>query len=192
MGLRDRVPLRSVGFGSCQERKMFPTHCAPNRMGNEFSRQGDPHRGPGCYDNHVIGTIMHDVQMRPLSKKGYTLAARTASRFLPSVQAIAPPPQKYQQDRRWPQVYPLCITPFNSTTQRFRTRSLTADSNPGPGTYAHDTTVNRKVSWPMRFGSPDWSRLPQQERKALRTQLLCDKKLAKQRTRVAYLQLFYS
>ncbi|KAJ8016965.1 hypothetical protein DPEC_G00012870 [Dallia pectoralis] len=192
MGLRDEAPLRSVAFGSCQERKMFPTHCAPNRMGNDFLRQGDPHRGPGCYENHVIGTIMHDVQTRPQSKKGYTLAARTASRFPPSAQTITTSPQKYQQDRRWPQVHPVSRTPFSSTTQRFRARSLTADSNPGPGTYAHDTTVNRKVSWPMRFGSPDWCRLPQLERKALRTELPCDKEFAKQRTRLAYLQLFYS
>uniref|UniRef100_A0A673X6E0 Si:ch211-66i15.4 n=1 Tax=Salmo trutta TaxID=8032 RepID=A0A673X6E0_SALTR len=145
-------PLRCVSFGSCQERKLFPTHCAPNRLGNKLSLEGAPHRGPGCYDNHV-GTILYDIQKRPESKKGYTLAARTSARFLPCAQLF------------------LCYS---------------------PGTYAHDTTLNRKVSWPMKFGSPDWGRLPTLERKALRTELLCDKEFAKQRSRVAYLQLFYS
>ncbi|XP_029478385.1 ciliary microtubule-associated protein 3 isoform X1 [Oncorhynchus nerka] len=185
------APLRCVAFGSCQERKLFPTHCAPNRLGNKLSLEGAPHRGPGCYDNHV-GTILYDVQKRPESKKGYTLAARTSARFLPCAQTITPSPQRYQQDRTWSKVYPPGRIPFSSTTKRFRTKPVTADFKPGPGTYAHDTTLNQKVSWPMKFGSPDWGRLPTLERKALRTELLCDKEFVKQRSRVAYLQLFYS
>ena len=43
-----------VAFASCQERKVFPTHYAPNRLGNTMSYQGDPHLGPGCYDNHEV------------------------------------------------------------------------------------------------------------------------------------------
>ncbi|KAL1020613.1 hypothetical protein UPYG_G00002430 [Umbra pygmaea] len=188
--VRDAAPLRSVAFGSCQERETFPTKYAPNRLGNELSLQGAPHRGPGCYDSHIIGTILYDVQKRPESIKGYAFAARTASRFLPSVKTVSPSPQQKQD--RWPQVCPFNSIPFNTTTQRFKTNPVTAESNPGPGSYDHDSTQNRKVAWPMKFGSPDWGRVPQLESKALRTKLPCDKEFVKQRSRMAYLQLFYS
>ncbi|KAF5902088.1 protein pitchfork, partial [Clarias magur] len=43
-----------VAFGSSQERKIFPTDSAPNRMGNEMvTFHSSPMPGPGCYDNHV-------------------------------------------------------------------------------------------------------------------------------------------
>ncbi len=89
-----------------------------------------------------------------------------------------------------------------------------------PGVYVHDTSQS-KVSWPMKFSSPDWSKVPSLERRALRTEvqicltffyklqfketivflhnLMCfvsmqlynDKEFRKQRNRVAYLSLFY-
>ncbi|XP_036446740.1 protein pitchfork-like isoform X2 [Colossoma macropomum] len=151
--------VTKVAFGSCEERKMFPAHSAPNRMGNEFQPlHGSPARGPGCYDNHVT---------------------------------VTPSPQKYQQDWSVSRVCPPGRTPFNSTTQRVTSKPATASFNPGPGSYAHDSPHDQKVSWPMKFGSPDWSRVPQMERKALRTELPCDKEFLKQRNRVAYLRLFY-
>uniref|UniRef100_A0A8C7ME02 Si:ch211-66i15.4 n=1 Tax=Oncorhynchus kisutch TaxID=8019 RepID=A0A8C7ME02_ONCKI len=173
------APLRCVAFGSCQERKLFPTHCAPNRLGNKLSLEGAPHRGPGCYDNHVSFSESLNILL-------------SFKCFPPTTQTITPSPQRYQQDRTWSKVYPPGRIPFSSTTKRFSTKPVTADFKPGPGTYAHDTTLNQKVSWPMKFGSPDWGRLPTLERKALRTELLCDKEFVKQRSRVAYLQLFYS
>lgn len=34
---------------------MFPSHSAPNRMGNELlTLHRSPTPGPGCYDNHVV------------------------------------------------------------------------------------------------------------------------------------------
>ncbi|XP_072553334.1 ciliary microtubule-associated protein 3 isoform X2 [Salminus brasiliensis] len=182
-----------VAFGSCQERKMFPAHRAPNRAGIEFLPQyGSPLLGPGCYDNHVVGTILCNLEKKPESKMGYILAARTAPRFPTIFQAATPSPQKYQQDWSMSRVCPPGRTPFNSSNQRFRSKPATASSSPGPGAYAHDTPHNQKVSWPMKFGSPDWSRVSQLERKAIRTELPCDKEFKKQRQRVAYLHLFYS
>ena len=49
---------RGVGFGTSQDRKLFPTHFAPNRLGNQMFRQEEPHRGPGCYDNHEVGRLV--------------------------------------------------------------------------------------------------------------------------------------
>ncbi|KAM4610634.1 ciliary microtubule-associated protein 3 [Polymixia lowei] len=192
MAARDTAARRSVAFGSCQERKLFPIYHEPNRLGNAMSLRGAPHRGPGCYDNHEFRTMMYEIQKRPESKKGYVLSARTAARFLSCNKTETPSPQKYQQDQTRSRVLPPGKTPFNSTTSRFNSKSDTANGSPGPGTYAHNTVRTRKVTWPMRFGSPDWSRLPQLEKRSLRVELNCDKEFKKQRSRVAYLSLYYS
>ncbi|XP_039508126.1 si:ch211-66i15.4 isoform X2 [Pimephales promelas] len=180
MATRSPAPL--FAFGSCQKRLMFPTHFAPNRMGCSTAGSKELGLGPGWYDNHTVGTLIYDLQHRPESKRGYVLGARTAPRFLP-------PFKKYQQDWAQSKVCPPGKTPFNSTTVRHRPSN--ADSTPGPGAYAHNTILNKRVLWPMKFGSPDWSKVPLLERRALRTELLHDKDFRKQRNRVAYLSLFY-
>ncbi|MCI4387594.1 hypothetical protein PGIGA_G00076030 [Pangasianodon gigas] len=188
-----RNKATTVAFGSCQERKMIPTHGAPNRMGNELlTLQRSPTPGPGCYDSHAVGTIVHNLKTRPESKKGYALAARTSPRFRPSLQTVTPSPQKYQQDWSVSQMCSPGKTSINSTTPRFMSKSDTVSSNPGPGAYVLDGPCNQRVSWPMKFGSPDWSQVPMLERRALRTELPCDKEFLKHRNRVAYLRLHYS
>ncbi|XP_034167940.1 protein pitchfork isoform X2 [Pangasianodon hypophthalmus] len=155
-----RNKATAVAFGSCQERKMIPTHGAPNRMGNELlTLQRSPTPGPGCYDSHVT---------------------------------VTPSPQKYQQDWSVSQMCSPGKTSVNSTTPRFTSKSATVNSNPGPGAYVLDGPCNQRVSWPMKFGSPDWSQVPMLERRALRTELPCDKEFLKHRNRVAYLRLHYS
>lgn len=48
--------LKKVCFGSTQERKQFPYHCAPDRLGNELAPiRGSPQCGPGCYNNEEVG-----------------------------------------------------------------------------------------------------------------------------------------
>ncbi|KAG7237918.1 hypothetical protein INR49_031711 [Caranx melampygus] len=187
---------RRVSFGSSQERKLFPVHYAPDRLGNQMARQEDPNLGPGSYDNHEktcsqFGTIVDELQRKPQSKKGYGLTARTAARFPPCCKTVTPSPQQYQQDQSKSRVPPPGKSPFSSATERFKPTSCTADDSPGPGTYAHDTQTNRKVSWPMCFGRPDWSRLPPLENKSLRVKLHSDEEFLRQRSRVAYLSLYY-
>ncbi|XP_036959060.1 protein pitchfork-like isoform X1 [Acanthopagrus latus] len=186
------APTQGAAFGSCQERRLFPLHYAPDRLGNQHSRLGAPHVGPGCYDNHEFGSIVYTLQKTPCSNKGYGLSARTAARFpVCGKQTVTPSPQQYQADQSWSTVPPPTKTPFNSNTQRFESAPCTADDSPGPGTYAHDTVTNRKVSWPMCFGKPDWSRLPQLEKSSLRVKLTSEKDFLKHRSRVAYLSLYY-
>ena len=38
-----------VAFGTAVERKLFPVHSTPTRLGIEQGLRGEPHRGPGCY-----------------------------------------------------------------------------------------------------------------------------------------------
>ncbi|XP_068125526.1 ciliary microtubule-associated protein 3 isoform X2 [Hyperolius riggenbachi] len=48
---------KKVCFGSTQDRKHFPHHCAPDRLGNELAPiRGAPNRGPGCYNNEEMET----------------------------------------------------------------------------------------------------------------------------------------
>ncbi|KAK5864030.1 hypothetical protein PBY51_001007 [Eleginops maclovinus] len=185
------APVQGIWFGTSQERRLFPSYFAPDRLGNHMRRPDMPHLGPACYDNHEYGTILYDIQKKPGSKKGYSLSARTAARFPPCSKTATPSPQQYQQDQSFCRVPPPGKTPFASTTQRFKTLLCTAEESPGPGTYAHDAATARKVSWPMCFGTPDWSRLPQIEKKSLRVKLNNEKEFMKHRRRVAYLSLYY-
>ncbi|XP_058500179.1 protein pitchfork-like [Solea solea] len=185
------APVRKTVFGSRQERKLFPLHYAPDRLGNQMPRQQALLVGPGSYDNHEYDTIIYNLQKTPGSVRGYGLSARTAARFLPDDKNSTPSPQQYQQDQSQSTIPPPGKTPFNSTTRRFETRTGTAETSPGPGTYKHDVVTNRKVSWPMCFGSPDRFRLPQLEKKSLRVMLHDEKVFLKQRSRVAYLSLYY-
>uniref|UniRef100_A0A669BT29 Uncharacterized protein n=1 Tax=Oreochromis niloticus TaxID=8128 RepID=A0A669BT29_ORENI len=173
------APAQRVCFGSSVERRLFPLHYAPDRLGNQMPQQGPPHVGPGSHDNHEFGTILYDIQKTPGSKKGYSLSARTAVRF---------PPCNKVRDQSGSRVSPPGKIPFNSTAQRFKSTPYVILS-PSPGTYAHDGVTNRKVSWPMCFGRPDWSSLPQICKKSLR--LASEKEYIKQRNRVAYLSLYY-
>uniref|UniRef100_A0A3P9DBG0 Primary cilia formation n=1 Tax=Maylandia zebra TaxID=106582 RepID=A0A3P9DBG0_9CICH len=172
------APAQRVCFGSSLERRLFPLHYAPDRLGNQMSQQGPPHVGPGSYDNHEFGTILYDIQKTPGSKKGYSLSARTAVRF--------PPCNKVRLHKEV-----SCYT--ESTLRSVLTALLYISVRVVPlglpGTYAHDRVTNRKVSWPMCFGRPDWSSLPQIGKKSLR--LASEKEYLKQRNRVAYLSLYY-
>lgn len=40
-----------------------------------------------------------------------------------------------------------------------------------PGTYSHEAAIGRRVAWPMSFGSPNWEKLPQLEKKTLRAEV---------------------
>ncbi|KAK7884552.1 hypothetical protein WMY93_027675 [Mugilogobius chulae] len=161
-------------------------------MGNEFMRDAAPDLGPGTYDNHKYGTIVYDSEHTPRSRKGYGLSARTAQRFPTLSKVVSPSPQQYQPDQSSSRTISPGRTPFNSTSRRFREGSHTSDQLLGPGSYSVcETEVNRKVSWPMCFGSPDWTRLPQLDKKSLRVKLHTEKEFLKQRSRLAYLSLYY-
>ncbi|CAN9515620.1 unnamed protein product [Ophioblennius macclurei] len=180
---------RKVAFGSSKERTVFPFHYDSDRLGIKMHRENAPHLGPGCYDNHEYGTMLYSIQTTPQSKRGYGLSARTAARFPPLSKTVSPSPQKYQKDQSKSELPSSGKTPFNSTTCRFK--RPTTESNPGPGTYNQDEATNRKVSWPMCFGRPDWTAVPQPGKKSLRVMQTSDKDFIKQRNRVAYLSLYY-
>uniref|UniRef100_A0A8C1SDH0 Uncharacterized protein n=1 Tax=Cyprinus carpio TaxID=7962 RepID=A0A8C1SDH0_CYPCA len=134
-----------VAFGCCQIRLMFPTHFAPDRMGNEMIvLYGSKELGPRCYNNHTVGTLTYELQHRPESKRGFFLKQSTSK----------------------------------AIKRNMGSKMLFCN-----WAYVHDIVQSKKVSWPTKFGSPDWSKVPSLARKAL--------EFRKQKNRVAYLSLFY-
>ena len=49
--------ISPVVFGSNVERLMFPMHSAPTRLGIEQGIRGEPHCGPGSYDQDPVREI---------------------------------------------------------------------------------------------------------------------------------------
>ncbi|KAI5938576.1 ciliary microtubule-associated protein 3 isoform X3 [Manis javanica] len=182
----------NIPFGTCQQRKLFPHFHPPNFLGNKFlPLRGVPHRGPGCYIADDKYGLAYNLSKIPTSRRGYAFGARTALRFTPINKDMMPSPGMYQTVNPQDQKHKQNFAPFNASLPRFRTYSK--DSyHPGPGTYNPETKLAQKISWPMKFGSPDWAQVPCVQKRTLKVELSTDKEFRKHRNRVAYLRLFYN
>ncbi|NXS60480.1 PIFO protein, partial [Brachypteracias leptosomus] len=184
---------KRISFGSCQERKMFPLHQAPDRLGIQLvAIRGHPSLGPGCYLSQERNSLRHSLENKPLSKKGYVIGARTAQRFLPEPQTVTPDPARYQPSWKEERKLQPAYAPFSTKTPRFPHKPSDKAFFPGPGTYEAEKQVHKKVTWPMKFGSPDWSLVPMPAQRMLKMELTIDRELRKHQHRVAYLSLYYS
>ncbi|XP_015280381.1 PREDICTED: protein pitchfork-like [Gekko japonicus] len=159
-------------FGSCQEKRIFPFFHAPDRLGNEYVPViGDPSLGPGVYNHAERSSIIYHLAHRPESNKGYTMGARTTPRFAVSNKYVTPGPTAYQtilaKDQRIQPKYAA----FSSKSPRFSQKVLGAELFPGPGTYDLYKMPHRHVTWPGKFGSPDWSLVPAPVKRTLKTEV---------------------
>lgn len=180
-------------FGSCQRRKVFPFIQPPDRLGNEYlPMRGEPQRGPGTYNNGERSTLLYNLIHKPESKKGYSMGARTASRFGFQNKYVTPAPTAYQMIHLQELKHPSSQAVFSSNLPRFPAKIPDAELFPGPGTYDPFKMPHRHVTWPGKFGSPDWSLVPQIPKRTLRTELITDKEFRKYRNLVAYLSIYYN
>ncbi|KFO77035.1 Protein pitchfork, partial [Cuculus canorus] len=192
---------KRIAFGTCQKRKIFPVHQAPDRLGIQLKIiRGNPSLGPGSYKIQERSSLTYLLGNKPLSKKGYVIGARTAQRFRPEPQTVTPGPAMYQsfwgKERKCQPAY----APFSSKIPRFPDKLTDKELLPGPGTFEVDKQLHKKVTWPMKFGSPDWSLVPKPAKNKIHPFLLkvevpkpnTEKEARKQRDRVAYLGLYYS
>uniref|UniRef100_A0A8D1QN40 Ciliary microtubule associated protein 3 n=2 Tax=Sus scrofa TaxID=9823 RepID=A0A8D1QN40_PIG len=167
----DHEWLVNYSFGTCQQRKLFPHFYPPNLLGNKFlPLRGAPHRGPGCYLTEDSYGLAYNLSKIPTSKKGYTFGARTAVRFEPISKDMTPYPGMYQTVSPQEQKHKQNFGPFNSLLPRFKTDSK--DTYPGPATYNPEIKPSRKVSWPMKFGSPDWAQVPCLQKRTLKAEVV--------------------
>uniref|UniRef100_A0A8C0K549 Protein pitchfork-like n=1 Tax=Canis lupus dingo TaxID=286419 RepID=A0A8C0K549_CANLU len=185
------LSLVNYPFGTSQPRKLFPHHHPPSLLGNKFlPLRGAPHRGPGCYIAEDVHGLAYNLSKIPTSKKGFTFGARTAERFKTINKDMMLYPSMYQAENPQEQIHKQNFAPFNAFLPRFRTSKDT--SNPGPGTYNPEMKPSPKITWPMKFGSPDWAQVPCLQKRTLKAELSTDKDFRKHRNRVAYLSLFYN
>uniref|UniRef100_A0A8D2JN11 Ciliary microtubule associated protein 3 n=1 Tax=Sciurus vulgaris TaxID=55149 RepID=A0A8D2JN11_SCIVU len=190
MCFRDDGRVDNYSFGSCQHRRLFPHFYPPNRLGNKFlPLRGFPHTGPGCYITDWYG-LAYNLTKIPTSIKGYAIGARTAMRFKPVHKELTLHPGLYQKVKNWKEKPKQNFAPFNTLVPRFQS-CLKDPSYPGPGTYNPEKKPLPKVTWPMKFGSPDWAQVPSLEKRTLKAELSTDKEFRKHRNRVAYLSLYY-
>ncbi|XP_010722715.1 protein pitchfork [Meleagris gallopavo] len=187
---------KQLWFGSHQDQTMFPLHHAPNRMGIQLAAiRENRFLGPGCYWSQEESSFRYSFGTKPLSMKGYVIGARTAQRFIPEPRTVTPGPGTYQpfwnkERKRQPN-----YAPFSSKTPRFPDKPPNKELFPGPGTYDADKQLHKKITWPMKFGSPDWSLVPMPAKRMLKTEvqkLIADREFRKHQNHVAYLSLYES
>ncbi|KFO93241.1 Protein pitchfork, partial [Buceros rhinoceros silvestris] len=187
---------KQISFRSSQERKLFPLHQAPDRLGiQQPAIRGHPALGPGCYLSQESNSLRDSLEKKPQSTKGYVIGARTARRFLPGPQSVTPSPARYQPCWKEERKCQPASAPFFSKTPRFPDQPSDKERFPGPGTYKADKQLHKKITWPMKFGSPDWSLVPMPAQRMLKKEvqrLTTDREFRKHRDRVAYLSLYYS
>eukprot|EP00111_Clytia_hemisphaerica_P005070 TCONS_00014592-protein len=149
--LLDNKKVSNVSFGTTLSRELLPLKTPHTKAGNEMCLRGVPNLGPGSYKNDETSSFIHELELKPTCKKGYSLGARTAQRFLefredfpgpPSFQEIISKPREFTADKK----------PFRSGSSRFPLIKL--ESLPGPGTYEHNVGRNRKVQFHGSFGGP--------------------------------------
>ncbi|XP_059975899.1 ciliary microtubule-associated protein 3 [Mesoplodon densirostris] len=104
---------------------------------------------------------------------------------------MTPYPGMYQRVNPREQKHKHNFAPFNSLLPQFRTYSKDS-CYPGPTTYNPEIKPPKKVTWPMKFGSPDWAQVPCLQKRTLRAELPTDKDFRKPQNRVAYLSLYYN
>ncbi|XP_043572530.1 protein pitchfork-like isoform X2 [Chiloscyllium plagiosum] len=150
---------------------MFPLYWSPDRHGNEYPPiRGTPDCGPGRYDTYLTNSLIDNLERKPESKMGYTLGARTSVRFLPKL-TISPGPAVYQRRLGRDRTFKPSSAPFGSSTPRSRESSLNKLVVPGPGTYHPNEQRNQHVTWPMKFGAPDWNLVPAPKKRTLRIEI---------------------
>ncbi|XP_057556711.1 protein pitchfork-like [Hippopotamus amphibius kiboko] len=188
---RRKKQLVNYSFGTCQQRKVFPHSYLPSLLGNKFlPLRGAPNRGPGCYIAEDKYGLAYNLSKILTSKKGYAFGARTAVRFTPISKDMTPYPGMYQTVNPQEQTHKQNFAPFNALLPRFRTYSKDT-CYPGPTTYNPEIKPPKKVTWPMKFGSPDWTQVPCLQKRTLKSELSTDRDFRKHRNRVAYLSLYY-
>ncbi|XP_005428975.1 protein pitchfork [Geospiza fortis] len=192
-----KAVAKLISFGTTQERKTFPYSYAPDRLGIEvLGVRGNPSLGPGSYLGPESNVLQSSLSTRPMSTLGYVMGARTAPRFQQKAQTVTPGPAAYgpfpaepRPARPGPAPAPFC-----SSSPRFPNRLQDRDRYPGPGTYDIREPFTKKVSWPSRFGAPDWAALPQLAPRMVKMQvqkMTVDKKFQKNQGREAYLKLYH-
>ncbi|XP_029804525.1 protein pitchfork isoform X2 [Suricata suricatta] len=136
---------------------------------------------PQYHPPSLLGNKFLPLRGEPHRGPGCYIAEDDMMLYPGMYQSTDPQKQKHKQN----------FAPFNTLLPRFRTYSKET-YYPGPGTYNPERKPPKKITWPMKFGSPDWAQVPCLQKRTLKAELSTDKEFRKHRNRVAYLSLFYN
>jgi len=152
LSLSTPVPVNKVSFGTTQSRELLPLQPPHTRAGNKLGLRGQPNLGPGTYDNQEKSTFVYEIEKKPASTKGYSLGSRTAARFTREANADLPGPPSYQEVISKKREFSPAYRPFQCGAARLP--PVRPELKPGPGTYEHEVTRNRKIQFHGTFGGP--------------------------------------
>ncbi|XP_023975700.1 protein pitchfork-like isoform X2 [Physeter macrocephalus] len=136
---------------------------------------------PHFHPPNLLGNKFLPLRGAPHRGPGCYIAEDDMTPYPGMYQTVGPQEQTHKQN----------FAPFNALLPRFRTYSKDT-CYPGPGTYNPEIKAPQKVTWPMKFGSPDWAQVPCLQKRTLKAELSTDKEFRKHRNRVAYLSLYYN
>jgi len=185
-----------ISFGTTLDREIFPTSVPHTRFGNDLMPiRGIPDRGPGKYENEEVSNFWYQVKTKITSNRGYSLGARTAKRFRGEISFLTPAPTAYQTATTAPREFDSSYKPFSSAAARFPVLKRDIEEvSPGPGTYKHNETRNRKVDWHQSFGGTPIN-LPSVTQHSTidknTEKLMSTKEEKKYHRRLAYLKMYY-
>jgi len=144
----------NVAFGTESHRKTFPSDGGHSRFCIAVSSISEfTDLGPGKYNNAEMTSMLHRMQKRPVSTKGYTLGARQGPRLRKLDSLDTPAPGVYDSTERRP--ITKAYKPFNAAVERDLSGKLSSDpfTTPGPGTYDHLERGCRQVRYCQSFGT---------------------------------------
>ncbi|CAB4007030.1 Hypothetical predicted protein [Paramuricea clavata] len=146
----------SVAFGTTLDRELLPLKVPPTRFGNQLRIPRAPNLGPGRYNNDEVSTFTYELEHRPGCNKGYSLGARTANRFDKPLHLDTPGPPTHQEINGKPREFSPAFRPFQTGASRLPPVNKNSQEHglPGPGTYEHKVSQNRKVKYLGSFGGP--------------------------------------
>jgi len=192
----------NISFKSCQDRRLYPSQPAFDRLGNEKNpNRCPPHVAPGTYDVPEVTGFVELLKKRPgksESMVGVGISGRTGPFRLPLAskeQMMVPAPVTYQKD--------LTILsddearssykPFGSAAAR---KSVLDQASRGPPPGAHDVHLHNgklpQIERHCSFGGDQYLRTPLRSTKeAGMRKTFSAKDLHKFRWKEAYLSLYW-
>lgn len=194
-----RTTKKPACFGATGERQVYPLGKIPSKFGATLDPiRGDPHVGPGSYQNEEFTNLSFKIDSFSASRRGYSLGARTASKITPHggphwVNPIGvtqtPAPETYQKDNTAPRRFKHNRHPFDAASKRFG-KTVAEPDLPGPGAYDHDMERNKHVQLAGSFGGAQTHLIPIELQTSIK-KLLTETELKKHRRRLTYLNLYW-
>lgn len=191
----------NISFQSCQDRRLYPTKPAFDRLGNERNINNvPPNIGPGVYDIQEYSDFVELLKRRPGKSEsmiGVGISGRQGPFRLPLAskeQIGTPSPVVYQKDltHSFRDIAPM-YKPFGSAAAR---KSVVDQPSRGPPPGAHDVHLSSgklpEIARHCSFGGDQFLRTPLRTTKepGMR-KTFSAKDLRKFRWKEAYLSLYW-